>query len=84
MVAFTAYVYANKTLPNDVVASYAYVNPVVAVVIGAVAAGEAVTLAQLIGGAIIISSVVVLALGRRQRQASAPVTPYTREPASPG
>jgi drug/metabolite transporter (DMT)-like permease len=72
MVAFTAYVYANKTLPNDIVASYAYVNPVVAVVIGAVAGGEAVTLIQVIGGAIIVSSVVVLALGRRQRRLPPP------------
>jgi len=84
MVAFTAYVYANKTLPNDIVASYAYVNPVVAVVIGSVAGGEAVTLLQLLGGAVIVSSVVVLALGRRQRwSAPPPVRNYPCEPAAP-
>ena len=31
MVGFTAYIYANSRLPNDVVATYAYVNPVIAV-----------------------------------------------------
>lgn len=35
MIAFTAYGYANGTLPNDTVATYAYVNPAVAVVLGA-------------------------------------------------
>jgi drug/metabolite transporter (DMT)-like permease len=60
MVAFSAYVYAIRTLPNDVVATYAYVNPIVAVALGAIIDKEPVTRNLLLGGAIIIGSVVLI------------------------
>lgn len=64
MLAFTAYVYANTHLPNDTVATYAYVNPLVAVVLGAILGQEPVGLNLLLGGGIILSAVVVI-VGRR-------------------
>jgi drug/metabolite transporter (DMT)-like permease len=78
MVAFSAYVYANVNLPNDLVATYAYVNPVVAVVLGALFGGESVGLNLLLGGAIIVSSVVVIVSGhalrrRAERAGSTPI-----------
>jgi len=60
MVAFTAYVYANRTLPNNIVATYAYVNPIIAVALGTLLDGEAVTPKLLLGGAIIVASVVLI------------------------
>jgi drug/metabolite transporter (DMT)-like permease len=70
MVAFTAYVYANASLPNDTVATYAYVNPVVAVTLGVLAGDQPVSTNLLLGGAIIVSSVLITVSGRRR---SAPV-----------
>ncbi|WP_394834606.1 EamA family transporter [Pendulispora rubella] len=70
MVAFSAYVYAIRTLPNDVVATYAYVNPIVAVALGAVLDGEPVTRNLLLGGAIIVGSVVLIVTDRAKRHAA--------------
>jgi drug/metabolite transporter (DMT)-like permease len=60
MVGFTAYIYANSQLPSETVGTYAYVNPVVAVALGALIDREPVTLNVLLGGAIIVSSVVII------------------------
>jgi drug/metabolite transporter (DMT)-like permease len=64
MIAFTAYGYANATLPNDTVATYAYVNPVVAVVLGALLAQEPLSPNLLLGGAVIVSAVVLIVGGK--------------------
>lgn len=64
MLAFNAYIYANTNLPSDTVATYAYVNPVVAVVLGALLGQEPVRLNLLIGGGIIVSAVVIIVGGR--------------------
>ena len=60
MIAFTAYVYANATLPTDAVASYAYVNPMVAVTLGALLGKEPLSPNLLLGGAVIVSAVVLV------------------------
>ena len=70
MVAFSAYVYAIRTLPNDVVATYAYVNPIVAVALGTVVDNEPISRNLLIGGAIIIGSVVLIVTDRAKRNAA--------------
>ncbi|WP_394845058.1 EamA family transporter [Pendulispora brunnea] len=70
MVAFSAYVYAIRTLPNDIVATYAYVNPIVAVALGAVVDKEPVTRNLLLGGAIIVGSVVLIVSDRAKRNAA--------------
>lgn len=75
ILAFSAYVYANKTLPNDAVATYAYVNPIVAVALGVLIGQESATSGVLAGGAIIVGSVVLVVTGRRKR-----ATPPTTEP----
>jgi drug/metabolite transporter (DMT)-like permease len=67
MVAFSAYIYANTNLPNELVSTYAYVNPVVAVVLGALLDQEPVGLNLLLGGGIIVSSVVVIVSGHALR-----------------
>ncbi len=67
MVGFTAYIYANTKLPSETVGTYAYVNPVVAVVLGALVDGEPVTVNVLVGGAIIVGSVVLIVRKRDRR-----------------
>jgi drug/metabolite transporter (DMT)-like permease len=60
LVAFTAYTWLLQNAPISRVATYAYVNPVVAVVLGFVVLGEAVTPAMLAGGAVIVLSVALV------------------------
>jgi drug/metabolite transporter (DMT)-like permease len=68
MIAFTAYGYAIAHLPTDTVATYAYVNPVVAVALGALLGQEPLSPNVLIGGAVIVSAVVLIVAGRTARQ----------------
>ena len=59
-VAFSAYVYALGRLPVSTVATYAYVNPVIAVLLGIMLADEVFGLAQLGGGLIVLCAVVLV------------------------
>lgn len=68
MIAFTAYIYANATLPNDTVATYAYVNPVVAVVLGVLLGDETLGPNVLLGGSVIVSAVVLIVGGKAVAQ----------------
>ena len=63
--AFSAYAYALATLPVSTVATYAYVNPVIAVVLGVVVAGERFSPVQLAGGAIVLLAVVMVIAAER-------------------
>ncbi len=60
ILAFTAYVWLLQHAPISRVATYAYVNPVIAVGLGAALLGERITLTTMIGGAVIIGSVAVV------------------------
>jgi drug/metabolite transporter (DMT)-like permease len=72
--AFTAYVWLLHHAPISLVSTYAYVNPVVAVVLGALILGEAVTLPILVGGAIVVAGVgVVVSTEARRLTASRPL-----------
>jgi drug/metabolite transporter (DMT)-like permease len=65
MVGYTAFTYAVQTLPTTTVATYGYVNPVVAVILGATLLREPVTWNVLLGGAGVIVSVVLILVGSR-------------------
>ncbi len=71
--AFSAYAYALATLPVSTVATYAYVNPVIAVVLGVVVAGERFSAVQLVGGAIVLVAVVMVIAAERRAPATAQV-----------
>lgn len=60
MMAYTAYIWLLRVRPATEVATHAYVNPVVAVVIGAGLGHEDVTLIQLAGLAVIMISVMMV------------------------
>jgi drug/metabolite transporter (DMT)-like permease len=64
LLALTCYVIALRRLPTAAVSTYAYVNPVVAVSLGALFLGERLTLATLLGGAVVIVSVAILLINR--------------------
>ena len=78
ILGLTAYVWLLQNAPISKVSTYAYVNPVVAILLGAVLLGESVTPAILLGGAIIVVAVaaVIMIEGRSPRARSAePVAP---------
>lgn len=76
VVAFTAYVWVLGKLPVSTVTTYAYVNPVLAVFLGAILLDEQVGLNTLLGGAVIVAAVAVVVTAegrqRRARQTAAP------------
>jgi len=57
VIAFSSYVAALQLLPTRVVATYAYVNPVIAVLLGAVILDEPVTASTLVGTALVLAGV---------------------------
>jgi len=64
LLAMTCYVIALRRLPVSVVSTYAYVNPVVAVGLGALLLGERLTLATLLGGLVVVAAVALLLTNR--------------------
>jgi drug/metabolite transporter (DMT)-like permease len=64
LLAMTCYVIALRGLPTATVSTYAYVNPVVAVALGWLLLGERLTPAALLGGAVVLVSVVLLLRSR--------------------
>ena len=75
LAAFTAYVWLLRNAPISQVATYAYVNPVVAIALGALFVSEEVTPLVLAGAAVIVGSVAVTVReeGSRARRAAARV-----------
>lgn len=61
---FTAYIWLLQHAPVSIVATYAYVNPVVAVALGAVLLSEPITPRTLIASVLIIGAVVAMVSGR--------------------
>ncbi len=61
-VGFTAYVYLLRNVPVSRVATYAYVNPVIAVFLGWLILGEALTVWILVGMATILFSLTLVRL----------------------
>lgn len=70
LVAFSAYTWLLAHAPLATVATYAYVNPLVAVVLGSLILAEPVTASLLVGAVLVIAAVAFIV-----RQPSAPVDP---------
>jgi drug/metabolite transporter (DMT)-like permease len=60
ILAFSAYGYALAHLPVTTVSTYAYVNPVVAVLAGSVILGERLTWSEGLGAALVVGSIVII------------------------
>jgi drug/metabolite transporter (DMT)-like permease len=75
MVGYTAYTYLNGKVSPQAASSYAYVNPLVAVLLGWAFVGETITPTTLLAGGLIVVAVVALLAGDRRpswRAARAP------------
>jgi drug/metabolite transporter (DMT)-like permease len=71
LLAFTSYVWLLGNAPISLVGTYAYVNPTVAVLLGAAILGERVTWATLVGGGIILVGVGLVVSTERPGHAPA-------------
>jgi drug/metabolite transporter (DMT)-like permease len=70
LAGFSAYVWLLQVRPATQVSTYAYVNPVVAVLLGVLFAGEGkqMTLLQIIGLAVILLSVLLINLAKYRKE----------------
>jgi drug/metabolite transporter (DMT)-like permease len=73
---YSCYVYALKSLPISTVASYAYVNPLVALALGFLILGQGLTVGSGVAAGLITVGVVLIVSGPylRRRRAAAVVT----------
>jgi drug/metabolite transporter (DMT)-like permease len=60
IVAYTAYVYAVKYLPISTVSLYAYVNPVIAVVLGTLLLDEPFSMRVVVAAALVLAGIAVV------------------------
>ncbi|MGH9840460.1 MAG: EamA family transporter [Blastocatellia bacterium] len=60
LIAFTAYSWLLKNAQPAMVATYAYVNPVIAVILGWAIAGESLTSQMIMGAGVIVGSVALI------------------------
>ena len=58
VIAFTSFVKALKLLPTKIVLTYAYVNPVIAVILGFIILGEPITQWTFAGAILVIIGVL--------------------------
>ncbi|MEU0478095.1 EamA family transporter [Streptosporangium sp. NPDC006013] len=68
LVGFTAYVWLLNNAPISLVSTYAYVNPVVAVVLGALVLSEQVTGPMIAGGMVIVLGVALVVSTERRKK----------------
>ena len=66
LLAFTAYMYLLSKVPAGLAASYAYVNPVIAVSLGVAFGGEHLSPKAMLAMSVILGSVVLLTTARKQ------------------
>lgn len=82
-IAFSAFAWLNRHAPPDLTSTYAYVNPVVAIVLGYFLLREPVTAWTIAGSALIVLSVGLVIRGgkRRATPGTAPLRPVRNRPA---
>lgn len=72
LVGFTAYTWLLGNAPISLVSTYAYVNPIVAVILGVLVLQEQVTVQILLGGLVILVGVALVVSTERRRPKKAP------------
>ena len=75
IVAFTAYIWLLRAVEPALAGTYAFVNPVVAVLLGWAFAGEVLNPQMLSGAALIVLAVVLVVLGGRRKTPAAVAAP---------
>jgi len=73
VLAFACYSYLLKHVRTDAVATHVFVNPLVAVAVGAWLGGEQLQAVHFVSGGLILASVLVILLGQRRKRPAAAV-----------
>ena len=81
LLAYTAYTWLLRNVPISKVATYAYVNPVIAILLGWSILDEEITLTMIVGATAIVLSVATVI--RRESAASPPSSPSPPSRPSP-
>lgn len=69
ILAYSAYLWLVSNAPVGLTATYAYVNPIIAVTLGALFLDEVITMNYAIGGAIIVLGVLIVVSGESRKKA---------------
>jgi drug/metabolite transporter (DMT)-like permease len=69
--AFSAYIWLLQVRPATQVSTHSYVNPVIAVLLGVLFAGEQISLLQIVGLAVILLSVLLINLTKYRKTSTA-------------
>lgn len=72
LVGFVAYSWLMRVAPMPIVSTYAYVNPLIAVILGSLLAQEELTVRVLLAAPIIVSSVALINMARFKATSRAP------------
>jgi drug/metabolite transporter (DMT)-like permease len=83
LVAFTTFGWLIRVAPLPLVATYAYVNPVVAVVLGALVLSEPIDPRTVVAGAVIVGAVALIVTARSRMTAPKAATAEVRTPPAP-
>jgi drug/metabolite transporter (DMT)-like permease len=81
LIGYTAYFYLLRVCDPAKVATYAYVNPIVAILLGMTFAGETLTLRTICGAGLIIGSVAIVIMGQQMKVKSESSAPAVIVPA---
>lgn len=76
MLTYSAYTWLLRAAPVSLVSTYAYVNPLVAILLGSLFAQEVLTVRILVAALVIVGSVVVINISRRIKA----TTPVAADP----
>jgi drug/metabolite transporter (DMT)-like permease len=74
LVAFTSYLWLLRVAPTSLVGTYAYVNPIIAVLAGWLLLHEAITGRTVVGGAVIVVGVALIVTARKVPPAGEPAS----------
>jgi drug/metabolite transporter (DMT)-like permease len=72
LVGFAAYTWLLRVAPTPLVSTYAYVNPLIAVLVGSLLAGETLIPRVVLAAGIIVSAVAIINMGRSRMATAAP------------
>ena len=68
-IAYTTYVWMLRVAPLTKIATYAYVNPVVAFILGAILLGEEISARTVVAGVVIVAAVAIIVTARSRSNA---------------
>ena len=75
LITFVAYIYTLQHLPTELASIYAYINPIVAVLLGAALLNEKLTIFIAIGGAVTIAGVYLVNNSLKKKNIFKPAEP---------